>query len=260
MITYDFTEKVVVVTGGGRGIGKRIAQRFVQAGAHVVVCRKSPAGLDELEAELLSAWEGSPELAPTVHAFALDIDDTDAIPLFFERVAELYNHIDILVNNAGIMTSEELSEITPERYDQVMDTNVKGMLFCSQWFAGYHQQQHTPGVIVNMASVSSVTYIPNNLLYNISKASVVTLTKTLARALGPDGIRVNAVGPGSTPTDMNATLYADPERERALCEKLPLGRRATKDDIANCVLFLASDAADYVTGQVLYAEGGWLLV
>ena len=78
--------------------------------------------------------------------------------------------------------------------------------------------------------------------------------------MGPDGIRVNAVGPGSTPTDMNAALYADPERERALCEKLPLGRRATKDDIANCVLFLASDAADYVTGQVLYAEGGWLLV
>ena len=114
------------------------------------------------------------------------------------------------------------------------------------------------GSIVNISSISATTYLPNNLLYNIAKAGVNTTTKTLARALGPDGIRVNAVGPGSTPTDLNAALYADPEVERALCARLPLGRRARKDDIANAVLFLASDAADYVTGQVLYVEGGWL--
>ena len=96
--------------------------------------------------------------------------------------------------------------------------------------------------------------------YNVSKAGVVTLTKTFARDMGKHGIRVNAVGPGSIPTDLNAALYADPQKEIDLCKKIPLGRRGTKDDIANCVLFLASEESDYLTGQVIYAEGGWLLV
>lgn len=140
-----------------------------------------------------------------------------------------------------------------------MDTNLKSMVFASQWFASYNREHGTGGSIVNIASVSSVTYIPHNLLYNISKAGVVTLTKTLARDLGPSNIRVNAVGPGSIPTDLNAALYADKQREIDLCNKIPLGRRGTKDDIANCVLFLTADESSYLTGQVIFAEGGWLL-
>lgn len=134
---------------------------------------------------------------------------------------------------------------------------VDGVLLpvvCALSPEGGHVGQHR-----DIASTSSVTFFPDNLLYNISKAGVVTLTKTLAADLGPT-IRVNAVGPGSVPTDLNAAMYADPQREKDLCAKIPLGRRGTKDDIANAVLFLSSDESCYLTGQVIYAEGGWLLV
>ena len=163
------------------------------------------------------------------------------------------------MNNAGIFTSETIETVTEADWERVMDTNLKSMVFASQWFARHNQEHGTGGSIVNIASVSSVTYIPHNLLYNISKAGVVTLTKTLARGLGPSSIRVNAVAPGSIPTDLNAALYADKQREIDLCNKIPLGRRGTKDDIANCVLFLAADESSYLTGQVIFAEGGWLL-
>ena len=141
-----------------------------------------------------------------------------------------------------------------------MDANLKSVFFACQWFFKHHLAAGTTGNVVNIASVSSVTYVPDNALYNVSKAGVVTLTKTFARDMGKHGIRVNAVGPGSIPTDLNAALYADPQKEIELCDKIPLGRRGTKDDIANCVLFLASEESSYLTGQVVYAEGGWLLV
>ena len=141
-----------------------------------------------------------------------------------------------------------------------MNVNLKSMVFTCQWFARYHREQKTEGNIVNIASISGATYNPQNLLYNISKAGVAMLTKTIARDLGPDGIRVNAVGPGSIPTDLNADLYSDKQREADLCAKLPLKKRGTKDDIANGVLFLASDESSYITGQIIYIEGGWLLL
>lgn len=279
MIQFDFTGKTVVVTGGGRGIGKRIAQRFAAAGANVAVCRHSTEGLEALEREIehpagddqtivrscdVSTHEGltDPDAPrpPRVRAYSVDVSDTQAVIAFFNAVIEDFGDIDILINNAGIYSKEDALDITSEQWNHVMDTNVRGLFFASQSFARHHMNTGTPGVIVNIASVSSTTYLPDNLLYNVSKSAVVTVTKTLARALGPQGIRVNAVGPGSIPTDLNAKLYEDKNKERALCEKIPLGRRGTKDDIANCVMFLASDEADYVTGQVLYAEGGWLTV
>ena len=252
-ITYDFSGKTVIVTGSARGIGRRIAERFYEAGANVALCSISPNGKEELMQEIAG------DDRSRIMAKPVDVTQVEQIKTFFEAVVEKFGSFDVLVNNAGIFTSETIETVTEADWERVMDTNLKSMIFASQWFTRHNQEHGTGGSIVNIASVSSVTYIPHNLLYNISKAGVVTLTKTLARGLGPSNIRVNAVAPGSIPTDLNAALYTDKQREIDLCKKIPLGRRGTKDDIANCVLFLAADESSYLTGQVIFAEGGWLL-
>lgn len=254
MITYDFSEKVVVVTGSARGIGRRIAERFYAAGAKVALCSISKTGKEELMQEIAG------DDRSRIMALSADVSRPEEVAAFLQAVVDAFGTIDVLVNNAGIYSKEDTCEVTEERYDKVMDANLKSVFFACQWFFKHHLAAGTTGNVVNIASVSSVTYVPDNALYNVSKAGVVTLTKTFARDMGKHGIRVNAVGPGSIPTDLNAALYANPQKEIELCNKIPLGRRGTKDDIANCVLFLASEESSYLTGQVVYAEGGWLLV
>lgn len=254
MITYDFSHKVVVVTGSARGIGRRIAERFYEAGAKVALCSISKTGKEELMQEIAG------DDRSRIMALPCDVSQPKDVANFLQAVVDKFGTIDVLVNNAGIYSKEDMCDVTEAQFDKVLDANLKSVFFACQWFFKHHIDAGTTGNVVNIASVSSVTYVPDNALYNVSKAGVVTLTKTFARDMGKHGIRVNAVGPGSIPTDLNAALYADPQKEIDLCKKIPLGRRGTKDDIANCVLFLASEESDYLTGQVIYAEGGWLLV
>lgn len=254
MITYDFSNEVVVVTGSARGIGCRIAERFYEAGAKVALCSISKTGKEELMQEIAG------DDRSRIMALPCDVSQPEDVANFLQAVVDKFGMIDILVNNAGIYSKEDTRDVTEAQFDKVLDANLKSVFFACQWFFKHHIDAGTTGNVVNIASVSSVTYVPDNALYNVSKAGVVTLTKTFARDMGKHGIRVNAVGPGSIPTDLNAALYADPQKEIDLCKKIPLGRRGTKDDIANCVLFLASEESDYLTGQVIYAEGGWLLV
>lgn len=254
MITYDFSHKVVVVTGSARGIGRRIAERFYEAGAKVALCSISKTGKEELMQEIVG------DDRSRILALPCDVSRPEDVANFLQAVVDKFGTIDVLVNNAGIYSKEDTCDVTEAQFDKVLDANLKSVFFACQWFFKHHIDAGTTGNVVNIASVSSVTYVPDNALYNVSKAGVVTLTKTFARDMGKHGIRVNAVGPGSIPTDLNAALYADPQKEIDLCKKIPLGRRGTKDDIANCVLFLASEESEYLTGQVIYAEGGWLLV
>lgn len=254
MITYDFSNEVVVVTGSARGIGRRIAERFYEAGAKVALCSISKTGKEELMQEIAG------DDRSRIMALPCDVSQPEDVANFLQAVVDKFGTIDVLVNNAGIYSKEDTRDVTEAQFDKVLDANLKSVFFACQWFFKHHIDAGTTGNVVNIASVSSVTYVPDNALYNVSKAGVVTLTKTFARDMGKHGIRVNAVGPGSIPTDLNVALYADPQKEIDLCKKIPLGRRGTKDDIANCVLFLASEESDYLTGQVIYAEGGWLLV
>ena len=254
MITYDFSNEVVVVTGSARGIGRRIAERFYEAGAKVALCSISKTGKEELMQEIAG------DDRSRIMALPCDVSQPEDVANFLQAVVDKFGTIDVLVNNAGIYSKEDTCDVSEAQFDKVLDANLKSVFFACQWFFKHHLDAGTTGNVVNIASVSSVTYVPDNALYNVSKAGVVTLTKTFARDMGKHGIRVNAVGPGSIPTDLNAALYADPQKEIDLCRKIPLGRRGTKDDIANCVLFLASEESDYLTGQVIYAEGGWLLV
>lgn len=254
MITYDFSNEVVVVTGSARGIGRRIAERFYEAGAKVALCSISKTGKEELMQEIAG------DDRSRIMALPCDVSQPEDVANFLQAVVDKFGTINVLVNNAGIYSKEDTRDVTEAQFDKVLDANLKSVFFACQWFFKHHIDAGTTGNVVNIASVSSVTYVPDNALYNVSKAGVVTLTKTFARDMGKHGIRVNAVGPGSIPTDLNAALYAEPQKEIDLCKKIPLGRRGTKDDIANCVLFLASEESDYLTGQVIYAEGGWLLV
>lgn len=253
MIDYDFSGKTIVVTGSARGIGRRIGERFYEAGGNVAFCSVSPHGKEELMQEVAG------DDRSRIMAKAVDVSQPHEVADFFRTVVDTFGGFDILVNNAGVYSKEDILDITEEDWNRVLDTDLKSVFFASQWFCRHHIDAGTSGAIVNIASINSVIPIPDCTLYNVSKVGVVTLTKTFARAMGQHGIRVNAVGPGSIPTDLNASLYADKSNEVALCEKLPLGRRGTKDEIAQCVMFLASDDASYVTGQTLYVEGGWLL-
>ena len=163
-ITYDFSGKTAVITGSARGIGRRIAERFYEAGANVALCSISPNGKEELMQEIAGDDRSH------IVAKPVDMTQVDQIRAFFEVVVEKFGSFDILVNNAGIFTNETIETVTEADWERVMDTNLKSMVFASQWFARYNREHSAGGSIVNIASVSSVTYIPHNLLYNISKA------------------------------------------------------------------------------------------
>lgn len=247
----DFRDKVVVVTGSTKGIGRRIAEKFLEAGAKVAISGRS------YNEEILKEFNCGD--SDKVFGKAVDVRNVSEINSFLRDVINKFGRIDILINNSGIYKAEPHIEVTEQTWDNHMDTNVKSYFFASQYFAKHILERGGEGVIVNIASINSQSVEKNSAAYCISKAAVAMLTKSLALDWGKINIRVNAVGPGSIPTDINAKFYEDPGREKALKERLPLSRRGTKDEIANAVLFLASEEASYITGQVLYVDGGWLL-
>lgn len=253
MNTYDFAGKTVVVTGSARGIGRHIGERFYGAGANVAFCSRS----DKNHEALLTEVAGDDR--SRIMTGVADVSQVDQINAFFHRVVDRFGAFDILVNNAGIWEPGDVLAVTEDQWQRVLDTDLKSVFFASQWFCNYHKRTGTPGAIVNISSINAVRCRPGCAVYNIAKAGVRAATESFAQDMGAYGIRVNAVGPGSVPTDLNAAAYAKPGAEDAYNATVPLGRRGTKDDIANAVLFLASDDAAYLTGTTIYSEGGWLL-
>lgn len=251
MTSFDFSGKTVIVTGSSRGIGRRIAERFLESGANVVFCGRSA----EAGAQLLREVDGG---ANAMYQ-AVDVSSVASLEALFQAACERFGQVDVLVNNAGIWSRGDVFEVTEEQWEQVIGIDLKSTFFASQLFVQRCRQAGRPGAIVNTSSINAVRVRPGCAVYNIAKAGVKSATETFALEAGPYGIRVNAVGPGSVPTDLNAAVYAKPGVEEAYNATVPLGRRGTKDEIADAVLFLASDAASYLTGQTIYAEGGWLL-
>ena len=240
-------DKVAIITGGSRGIGFETARTFLREGARVVLCgsREETAkkAVDELRAEFPQAKiEG---IWPNLANFA-DVKEA------FDRVLETYGRIDILVNNAGVSESTPFEKYTEELFDQVMDLNVKGLYNCTRAVTDAMTAQGS-GVILNTSSMVSIYAQPAGVAYPTSKFAVNGMTRALARELGPKGIRVNAVAPGITETDM---MKAVPKEVIApLIARIPLGRLGQPEDIANAFLFLASDEASYISGVVLQVDG-----
>ena len=239
--------KVAIITGGSRGIGLATAKAFLKEGAAVVITASSPEtaqkAVDQLKAEFpQSRVEGiSPNLA-----------SLEAVTEAFNRVAEQFGGLDILVNNAGVSESTPFESYTQEKFDKVMDLNVKGV-FNATRAATEHMIPKGSGVILSTSSMVSVYGQPSGVAYPTSKFAVNGLTLSLARELGPKGIRVNAVAPGITETDM---MKAVPKEViEPLIKQIPLRRLGQPEDIANAFVFLASDEASYITGVVLSVDG-----
>ncbi len=244
-------DKVAIVTGGTRGIGFAMVKKFVEAQAQVIIWGSRQ---ETAEAALIRLREIYPDCKAA--AMAPTLTDQKQVKDAMEEVVRKYGRIDILANNAGISQSIPLENYTDEDLDRIMDLNIKAVFVCSKAVAA-HMKDSGGGCIINTSSIVSFYGQGLGCMYPASKSAVNGLTRSLSRELGTYGIRVNAVAPGVTRTDMVAAL---PETMVApLLQRIPLGRMGEADDIANAALFLASDMASYITGAVIQVDGGAIL-
>jgi 3-oxoacyl-[acyl-carrier protein] reductase len=241
--------KVAIITGAGRGIGKATAETFAREGAKIVI-----ADFDE-ESGNRVAEEIKATGAEAIF-IKVDVADNKSARSMVEKTIDVYGHLDILVNNAGITADGWLTKMDEEAWDRVININLKGVYNCSRPAVEKMMEQGS-GVILNASSVVGLYGNIGQTNYAASKFGIIGLTKTWSRELGPKGIRVNAVAPGYTMTDMMRTV---PEKLLdSLKAKNPLKRLGEVEDIANAYLFLASDEASYVNGEVLSVDGGLIL-
>lgn len=240
-------DKVAIITGGSRGIGYATAERFLQEGASVIVTASTQNSADNAVKKLQEKY---PEA--TVAGISPDLSDLDSVREAFKDAAAKYGCVDILVNNAGVSESTPFTEYTEETFDKVMDLNVKGV-FNATRAASECMLEKGEGVILSTSSMVSISGQPSGFAYPASKFAVNGLTLSLARELGPKGIRVNAVAPGITETDMMKAVpkaVIDP-----MIARIPLRRLGKPEDVANAFAFLASEEASYITGVVLSVDG-----
>ncbi len=240
-------DKVAIITGGSRGIGFATAEKFLMEGAKVVITASTPASAQKA-VEKMKALHPEAEIT----GIAPDLSSLEAVKEAFDRVASHYGRIDILVNNAGVSESTPFGSYTQELFEKVMDLNVKGVFHASKAVLPYMEEQGS-GVILNTSSMVSISGQPSGFAYPASKFAVNGLTVSLARELGPKGIRINAVAPGITETDM---MKAVPKEViEPMIARIPLRRMGQPEDIANAFAFLASEEASYITGVILSVDG-----
>jgi 3-oxoacyl-[acyl-carrier protein] reductase len=238
--------KVAIVTGGASGIGKSIALLFAQQGAQVAI-----ADVDDLRAqEMVQDMEAANQGAMAIH---LDVTDKSSADAMAESVIGRFGRIDILVNNAGITRDNLLLRMSEEEWDQVVDTNLKGVFLCTKAVLRQMISQRW-GRIINMSSLVAITGNPGQANYAASKAGVIGFTLTMAKEIASRNITVNALTPGFIATQMVEKLSQD--TQGAIKERIPLGRFGLPQDVAAVVAFLASDEASYITGQAIGVDGG----
>lgn len=244
----DFTGKVVFVTGSSKGIGAGIAKRFAEAGADIALHYNSHK--DEA-LKIQSAIESMGRKTTVVSG---DISKSKDVETMFDQVSRKLGVIDVMVNNAGNYPHADLLKMTEAEWDEMLDINLKGVFLCTQAAARRMVNAGKKGAIVNISSLSSINPAPGHCHYTAAKAGVTMFTKTAALELGKYGIRVNAVGPGLINSPVLAQAW--PEGVSSWMSKVPLGRIGEPEDVADACLFLASDAARFITGEQLLVEGG----
>jgi NAD(P)-dependent dehydrogenase (short-subunit alcohol dehydrogenase family) len=246
---FDLTGKKALVTGASRGIGRAIAVGLAAAGADVALASRSADQLEEVRRQV-EATGRKAVVIPT------DVSDADAVRGMVADALGIFGTLDVLVNNAG--GSSFMGPFTDMRFrgwEKVMRLNVDSVVHACQALAP-HLLERGSGSIVNIASVAGLTGSPALAAYGASKAALVSLTKTLAIEWGSAGVRVNALCPGWTATDLNRDLWSNEQASAALMTRVPMGRWAKPEEMVGPAVFLASDASSYVTGQVLVADGG----
>jgi len=241
---------VAIVTGGGKGIGRAIALGLARAGARVVVASRTQAELEAVAGEIR---QGDGEALPVV----TDLTVSEQIENLVETTVARFGRIDILVNNAARSFLRPLLELREDGWDKVFDTNVKAVFLLSRAVAR-HMIQQGGGRIINITTVGAERGGRNMAAYHASKAALKMLTLCMAAEWAQYNINVNAVGPGVTRTDFSRPLWGNPDLAERIVSTIPKGRIAEPEDIVGAVLFLASDAASYITGQTIYVDGGFL--
>ena len=240
--------KTAIITGGTRGIGFGIAKKFLENGANVAICGSRQSSVDKALAEFAELG-----YTDTVMGIVPNLSDPASIESEFAKVVERFGRLDILANNAGVSSRTPMTDYTAEEFRKVMELNVDAVFFCSQAAVKIFRAQGNGGAIVNTSSMVGKYGQPSGVAYPTSKFAVNGLTLSLARELARDGIRVNAVAPGVTHTDMVDSL---PDSViQPLIASIPLGRMGTPEDIANAYLFLASDMSSYISGAVIPVDG-----
>ena len=249
---FDLTGKKALVTGGSRGIGRGICLALARQGAGVAVNYRS----NQAEAE--SVVSEIKAMGREAFAVQADVSQATSVAKMFEEIKNRWGKLDILVNNAGIVKFANFEEVAEEDWDQILAVNLKGQFLCTKEAV---KLMGPGGKIINIASIASGGVgigFRQIAHYTASKGGVVALTENLALELGPKGINVNAIAPGVIETDMTKGLTTDEKTSAGLLARIPKGRFGKPEDIGAAAAFLASDEADYITGTVLYVDGGWL--
>jgi len=252
--SFSLNGKVAVITGASRGIGASVAAAMAQAGADLALMARDGLALRAVHEAL--AAQGRRVLSITA-----DVADVQGLDAAFDSVLQSLGRIDILINNAGVERVCPSREVTESDWDRIMDTNLKGAFFCAQAAA----RRMTPGSsIINICSLTSEVGIAGAAPYGASKSGLAGLTRALATEWAADGIRVNGVGPGYFRTALTEPFYQDAQWQSAMLQKIPmrrfgqLGEHDKAGDLGGAVVFLCSEAAAYITGQILYVDGGYL--
>ncbi len=243
-ISFGLQGRVVIVTGAAQGIGEACARRFAAEGAQVVIADVANVRGQALAAELKARY---------LHC---DVGDKAQVDALVAQVVQTHGRIDVLVNNAGIFRAADFLDVTEADFDAVLRVNLKGSFLMGQAVARVMAQAGR-GSIVNMSSVNSVLAIPGIASYNVSKGGINQLTRAMALALADQGVRVNAVGPGTIATELAAqAVLTSEEARQKIMMRTPLKRLGEPGEVADVVAFLASDAASYITGEIVMVDGG----
>jgi len=249
---FSMKEKIVVITGASRGIGRGLATYFAEQGAHVVALARNLEQLETLHAEIQRS-------GGQCSYYALDVRNVPSIQGVFDNVVAELGRIDILINNAGMGKPIPAIDITEDDWDEMMSLNMKGTFFCAQ-AAARHMLPKQYGRIVNISSQAAVIAIDGEAIYCSSKGGINQLTKVLALEWSKHGVTVNAVGPTFTYTPGTAERLDNPEFRAGVLANIPRGRIGSIEDIATAVQFLAADSSDMVNGAFLLTDGGWTIV
>jgi NAD(P)-dependent dehydrogenase (short-subunit alcohol dehydrogenase family) len=248
---FSLDGKVSIVTGGGRGLGYGIAQALAGAGSDLVIVSRSR---DELERASQGIVE---ETKRKVLPLPLDLAREGEIERLVKTALKEFGRIDVLVNNAGTTARKPFLEITEKEFDDVVHLNLRAVFFLTQAVVRQMIKQKK-GKIINIASLGSQIGLRNISAYTATKGGIASLTRTLALELAVHNINVNAIAPGYYRTQLTEALFRDEEGYRWVLSRIPLGRPGIPEDLAGAAIFLATSASDYVTGQVLFVDGGWI--